>query len=562
MRVEIPQIKWHANTFNEPIHSLDFHPLHPERVATAGTDRAIKIWELNESLLRTSSGAGSVVNGAHAPIPISQRADGSLVKFVSSVSSHSSLQVNAVRWHPHTGHLLASGHSQGIVSVWKRYSDKEDTELRNDSGESEDISVFNKESWIEVKQLKSNVVQGDIYDLQWSTVDPALISHSLDKNVSAKAVNAKRRMVTMCRYLVSGSVDSKVVVWDLIAGSAMQIIDEHRLHPVQGIAMDPLGSFFVSQCADRSVMVFHLRRDVTNTKRKMKPIATIKHRPEKDSNGKREEEEKDADEENGQSKPKRRKTQQYYYKKQFQEFFRRLSFSPDGSFLVTVAGQTPHSRSSSDAGSNTAYIFARNHWRQPMCHLGGHKHMVVGVSFCPILFKLRRSDSKSRIAPERNMLPVQQPLDYRMLFALITTKNIIIYDTSSIYPVAFLDGLHFAALNEVKWSSNGLTMMVVSDDGYCSLVMFDKEELGEPLDPQSMPAHLKHSAEQRQKAIQQAMLLKEMENLENLKDESTPETVHHLVARRQPRSSDTGQNQSSNSTLLRDGTTQMEFDDE
>lgn len=99
----------------------------------------------------------------------------------------------------------------------------------------------------------------------------------------------------------------------------------------------------------------------------------------------------------------------------FTNFFRRLTFSPDGGLLLTPAGQfedpsfppeskkaeeTPKKRtsrtsdttceSSSPNSASSVFIYSRaNFARPPIAQLPGHKKASVAVRFSPILYELR-----------------------------------------------------------------------------------------------------------------------------------------------------------------------------
>jgi len=131
-----------------------------------------------------------------------------------------------------------------------------------------------------------------------------------------------------------------------------------------------------------------------------------------------------------------------YGDESFTNFFRRLTFSPDGALLVTPAGQfedpevvvmpTPSSEEGSSTpargrkgrmegspavGTNNksgpsscVYIYTRaNFARPPIATLPGHKKASVAVSFSPILVDLREGTSKPEegatdSAPKRAVL--------------------------------------------------------------------------------------------------------------------------------------------------------------
>lgn len=71
-------------------------------------------------------------------------------------------------------------------------------------------------------------------------------------------------------------------------------------------------------------------------------------------------------------------------------FFRRLTFSPDGSLLFTPAGQYRLSQTNHDDVVNTVYIYTRAGLNKaPVAFLPGHKKPSIAVRCSPILYQLR-----------------------------------------------------------------------------------------------------------------------------------------------------------------------------
>ncbi|KAF9078455.1 WD40-repeat-containing domain protein [Rhodocollybia butyracea] len=125
-----------------------------------------------------------------------------------------------------------------------------------------------------------------------------------------------------------------------------------------------------------------------------------------------------------------------YGDESFTNFFRRLSFSPDGALLVTPAGQfedpevvvlpTPSSEeggatpsrgrtnrsedptgpSANRSSSSCVYIYTRaNFARPPIATLPGHKKASVAVRFSPVLVDLRDGVSGSEGTPVAESAP-------------------------------------------------------------------------------------------------------------------------------------------------------------
>uniref|UniRef100_A0A0V0HWX1 Putative ovule protein n=1 Tax=Solanum chacoense TaxID=4108 RepID=A0A0V0HWX1_SOLCH len=99
--------------------------------------------------------------------------------------------------------------------------------------------------------------------------------------------------------------------------------------------------------------------------------------------------------------------------------------------------------------------------------LPGASKPVIAVRFCPMTFSLRGSSNSSFFK-----------LPYRLIFAVATLNSLYIYDTESVQPIAIVAGLHYAAITDIAWSATGKYLALSSQDGYCTLLEFDNEELG------------------------------------------------------------------------------------
>lgn len=92
---------------------------------------------------------------------------------------------------------------------------------------------------------------------------------------------------------------------------------------------------------------------------------------------------------------------------------------------------------------------------------------TIAVRCCPILFELHTD------GPE----PVID-LPYRMVIAIATRSSIVLYDTQQITPFAVISNIHYTRLTDITWSLDGRILAVSSTDGFCSIVIFEKNELG------------------------------------------------------------------------------------
>ncbi|KAJ5888284.1 hypothetical protein N7495_008325 [Penicillium taxi] len=219
-----------------------------------------------------------------------------------------------------------------------------------------------------------------------------------------------------------------------------------------------------------------------------------------------------------------------YANETFTSFFRRLTFAPDGSMLFTPAGQfktthiSPNDPSKTiDEVINTVYIYTRGGFNKPpIAHLPGHKKPSVAVKCSPIFYTLKSGYQPAKritldtsfgeemfpplpesiVAPQvssTSQPPMDPPtsttnnsdsssqnlsvaafaLPYRMVYAVATQDAVLVYDTQQQTPLCIVSNLHFATFTDLTWSTDGLTLIMSSTDGFCSTLAFAPEELGQ-----------------------------------------------------------------------------------
>jgi len=338
------------------------------------------------------------------------------IEFLANLSRHTKA-VNVVKFSPKE-EILASGGDDSMIILWKLNASP-DQNTNDILMETDDIQ--NKESWTFHKALRGHIE--DVYDLCWSP----------DGN-----------------NLISGSVDNSAIIWDIVKGQKLIILKDHK-HYVQGVCWDPLGQYVVTNSSDRSCRLYN-----PNSYRCCYNIAKLS------VNGSQ----KTA--ENGELF----KQGKMFHDETMPSFFRRPSYSPDGSLLIVPAGRL-------DVGDqvvNATYVFTRASPNKPVLYLPSPQKATVAVRCCPILFELRQDNAKSE---EKSATSVFK-LPYRMVFAIATLDSIVLYDTQQTAPFGYISNIHYAALTDVAWSNDGSMLLVSSSDGYCSIAHFKKDELGVP----------------------------------------------------------------------------------
>ncbi|XP_005375795.1 PREDICTED: chromatin assembly factor 1 subunit B [Chinchilla lanigera] len=337
-----------------------------------------------------------------------------IVEFLSNLARHTKA-VNVVRFSP-TGEILASGGDDAVILLWKVNDNKEPEQV---TFQDEDEAQLNKENWTVVKTLRGHLE--DVYDISWAT----------DGNL-----------------MVSASVDNTAIIWDVSKGQKISIFNEHKSY-VQGVTWDPLGQYVATLSCDRVLRVYSTqkKRVAFNVSKMLSGVGA-----------------------EGEARSYR-----MFHDDSMKSFFRRLSFTPDGSLLLTPAGCVE----SGENVTNTTYVFSRRNLKRPVAHLPCPGKATLAVRCCPVYFELRPVAEPDRAAQEPAGELVRLP--YRLVFAVASEDSVLLYDTQQLFPFGYVSNIHYHTLSDISWSSDGAFLAISSTDGYCSFVTFEKDELGVPL---------------------------------------------------------------------------------
>ncbi|CAK1540803.1 unnamed protein product [Leptosia nina] len=384
MKFAIPEISWHNR---DPVLSVDFQPncdsQEPLRLATGGTDTHVVIWYF------AISDRGAVNLEVAADLTRHQKA------------------VNVVRWSP-SGQLLASGDDESIIFIWKQ---KTEDLLPPPEGEEE-----YKETWVIHKTLRGHME--DVLDLSWS-------NDSLN--------------------LASGSVDNKLIFWDVNKGKYTHIATEHKGF-VQGVAWDPKGQLIASACTDREFRTM----DISTKKVQSRSSKAILPFPEEHA--------------------LYNVRVRLYHDDTLQTYYRRLQFSPDGVFIAVPGGRIEAEQGKVDLKPiNAVYIYTRYSLKAPACILPCAEAALV-VRWSPKRYSLRPDGP-----------PPAFPACHRLVLAVATKRSVLLYDTQQKTPVALISNIHYTRLTDLTWSHDGSALVASSTDGFCSVITFSPNELGEVL---------------------------------------------------------------------------------
>jgi len=108
---------------------------------------------------------------------------------------------------------------------------------------------------------------------------------------------------------------------------------------------------------------------------------------------------------------------------EYQAFVRRLQWSPDGNLLLTPSACFYDiSKGRSTNLMYTVYGFLKHNLSQPAFMLPGIKSYATCIRFNPHLYELSRSSNDTALLD----------LPYKMVFAVATTDQVLIYTTDKI----------------------------------------------------------------------------------------------------------------------------------
>ncbi|KAI2604559.1 WD40 repeat-like protein [Hypoxylon fragiforme] len=545
-------INWHDK--NAPIYSAHFEPQHGKgRLATGGGDNNVRIWKVDSD------------------------GENRKVEYLSTLSKHTQA-VNVVRWAP-KGETLASAGDDGNVILWIPSETHNPSTFGNEGLED-------KETW-RTKHM-SRSTGSEIYDLAWSPDATYFIIGSMDNvaRIFHAGTGALIRQIAehshyvqgvawdpLNEYIATQSSDRSVHIYSLktkdgqyaltsqnektpkVASHARADLPQRRISsnsPVppdlsyrsQLAAVDTpsasIGSPVPSAPGTPQSMplpmnppsvVSHSRRSSFSSRRSVSPApslplpAVMPFEPS--------------------PKPSHGlgygiKNASLYANETLTSFFRRLTFTPDGSLLLTPAGQYQVQHQADGPRptyeiTNTVYIYTRGGINKPpIAHLPGHKKPSVAVKCSPITYTLRQSppvtkhitidtssaedpfpalpepiskplpammdpppppptssgpDAEKISSPFKHLnvetgpsTPGPKPtfaLPYRMVYAVATQDSVLLYDTQQTTPICIVSNLHLATFTDLAWSSDGLTLLVSSSDGFCSTLSFAPGELGQ-----------------------------------------------------------------------------------
>ena len=455
--------------------------------------------------------------------------------FCASLDAHSAT-VNCVRFSP-SGEILASGSDDHRIFLWRRNEQRTSSTWTFDQvthrneithrmmrGHKSDIyslswspnglflasgstdnticlwNVRKNKRVNEFDKTHSHYVQG----VAWDPRDRYVLSQSCDRTVRVYA--RKKALKTLCPSLIDDDQQDTTAVATttaVVANTEVESKEQQQQEPLKKRVKRWNGDEIKSLCrifkfvkeekmdndddSNNKMIVDDDEEEGEEKKVEEEIVVEGEENIQRDvvdtSEQQQEKNQEDVNEvvmskEQQQQQPKKKrklKKIHLFMDETVPSFFRRLDFTPDGSFAIVPTGIL-------GTGPCT-FMFARGKWEEPSIRFpcpGNEASIVVRCS--PILYKHRSNNNN-----------VITNLPYRMIFAVATFSNVLLYDTSQLAPIGMISEIHYAAITDMSWSADGTILSVCSNDGYCTFVHFEDSELGVRLETEKIPSFMKRA---------------------------------------------------------------------
>ncbi|ORY52086.1 WD40 repeat-like protein [Rhizoclosmatium globosum] len=237
-------------------------------------------------------------------------------------------------------------------------------------------------------------------------------------------------------YLASCGLDSHVFIWDGKTFDKLKRLDAHQGF-VKGITWDPVGKYLATQSDDKSVRIWRTSDWV------------VEH-----------------------------EIVEPYGQASSTTFFRRLSWSPDGSCIATANGE--------NGNMPIAPIINRDTWGSDVS-LVGHQAPIEVAAFNPLTFDIEipQNDEDEDMGASGSNKVISSVCAIGG-----QDRGISIWWTARPFSAASTQDVFTHTVLDMSWSSDGFVLYACSYDGTVVALTFNKLEFGVPVSSEDTESSL------------------------------------------------------------------------
>lgn len=459
---------WHST---KPIYSCDFNHMerNSNKFLTCGGDSRIKIWKFKDVNENEGQDA-SVTTNDDITSSIKthfQKAKDRIndVEYIATLKGFSK-PVNVSKFSP-CGKYIAGCGDDGYIIIWEKIEDASLEQYKSSLREKYFKINQEQQGFFIQSQLKNDIDKiinpynfpikiaenfNDEYEDEYDSIDDIKQLYKIIKYFPVTNLSANEQLEIYSldwspdsQYLVIGYMNTYIKVIDVNDSQQPYcVVKKNHNDVVQGCVWDPLNELIITMGADRAICIY--KPKYTNNKiTDLKLINRIVK---------------------GELVPG--KQENIFAQVDF-NFFRKLQFSPDGLLLVVPYGIYKNPNGDE---LNCCHIFHRANLlrglNKPVAIIPNLKKRCLCISFNPNLYK--RDDESNRGV---------FGLDYKMVFAIATDDEIMIYDTERLECLMIVKNLHYYPIYSMSWNSAGNKIIISSKDGFLSTIDFKSYKFGD-----------------------------------------------------------------------------------
>ncbi|KAJ3246145.1 HIR complex subunit [Chytriomyces hyalinus] len=264
-------------------------------------------------------------------------------------------------------------------------------------------------------QRRDNLIQGGAGNVESWRAIKVLFGH--DSDVADLAWSPSNE------YLASCGLDSLVFIWDGKTFDKLKKLEAHQGF-VKGITWDPVGKYLATQSDDKTVKIWRtsdwvVEREITE------PFAQASSTT----------------------------------------FFRRLSWSPDGSCIAMANGE--------NGNVPVSPIVNRDTWISDVS-LVGHQAPIEVAAFNPVTFEIEIPDEEGEEGATKRVVSSVCAIAGQ-------DRSVSIWWTARPFSAASALDVFQHTVLDLSWSSDGYTLYACSYDGTVSAFTFSSVEFGIPV---------------------------------------------------------------------------------